>query len=84
MSIGSEPVAQVTKCHHSVLNIILIAPFAESFPTPSKVFRCKRSMQYSIPKCLSHIPNPLGTVPSAPVTIKRLELNDSSKFHRVE
>ena len=41
-------------------------------------------MQYSIPKCPSHIPNPLETVPSVPVTIEGLELNDSSKFHRAE
>ena len=48
------------------------------------VIGCKSSMQYSIPKCLSHIPNPLETVPSAQVTIERLELNDSSKFHGAE
>ena len=26
-------------------------------------------MQYGIPDCLSHIPNPLENVPSAPITI---------------
>ena len=33
-------------------------------PDPSKVIRCKSSMKYGIPNCLSHILNPIETVPT--------------------
>ena len=37
---------------------------------PSKVIRCKSSMKYGIPNCLSRILNPFETVPSQPVKIR--------------
>ena len=49
MSIGSQPVTKVATCHHSVLNMILIALFAESFLTLARLFPVKVQCNIAFP-----------------------------------
>ena len=60
----------VTACVGYSVSLSVQQAFRRIPLDPSKVIRCKSSMKYGIPNCLSRILNPFETVPSQPVKIR--------------
>ena len=70
INAGNVTEYRVTACVGYSVSLSVQQAFRRIPLDPSKVIRCKSSMKYGIPNCLSRILNPFETVPSQPVKIR--------------